>query len=107
MGVLESKETMVMRTRARQLEVVRTARAKALVDQHKMNNGCSRCGYAEHPVALHYNHIQPSTKNKSVSQLVKKGVMEHIWEEIKKCEILCANCHSVHSFANKHHMELS
>ena len=34
------------RTRARQLEVVRTARAKAFVDNYKMNEGCNRCGFA-------------------------------------------------------------
>jgi hypothetical protein len=95
-----------MRTRQRQLEVVRAARAKAYVDHYKMSNGCCRCGYAEHPVALHFNHINPEDKHKSVSQLVKKGVMTHIIAEIEKCEILCANCHSVHTFANKHHMEV-
>jgi hypothetical protein len=94
-----------MRTRQRQLEVVRVAKAKAYVDLYKMMQGCSRCGYAEHPTALHLNHIDPDTKTKSVSELVKKGVMAHIHTEIEKCEVLCANCHAVHTYANRHHME--
>ena len=95
-----------MRTRQRQLEVVRVAKAKAHVDLYKMMQGCSRCGYSEHPTALHLNHIDPSTKTKSVSELVKKGVMAHIHTEIEKCEVLCANCHAVHTYANRHHMEV-
>jgi len=93
------------RTRARQLEVVRVARAKAFVDNYKMNQGCNRCGFAEHPVALQMNHIDPSTKFKNVSELVKKGVIDTIKTELSKCEVLCANCHAVHTYANQHHRE--
>jgi len=94
-----------LRTRQRQLEVVRAAKAKAFVDHYKMSHGCSRCGYAEHPTALHLNHINPDTKTKSVSELVKKGVMINIRAEIEKCEVLCANCHAIHTYANRHHIE--
>jgi hypothetical protein len=96
-----------MRTRPRQLEVVRVALAKAYVDNYKMNKGCSRCGFNEHPVALEFNHIEPSQKVKTVSQLVKKGVIKNIKAEIEKCHILCSNCHRIHTYANKHHMKLS
>jgi len=95
---------MSTRTRQRQLEVVRTSRAKAYVDNYKMNTGCDRCGYADHPVALQMNHLDPSTKTNSVSILVKKGVMETIKKELAKCEVLCANCHSIHTYANRHHI---
>lgn len=95
---------MTTRTRQRQLEVVRTSRAKAYVDNYKMNEGCSRCGFADHPVALQMNHLNPSTKTKTVATLVKKGVMETIKKELAKCEVLCANCHSIHTYANRHHM---
>lgn len=94
------------RTRARQLEVVRTAKAKAFVDNYKMNEGCNRCGFSEHPVALQMNHINPANKLKTISQLVKKGVMETIKAELLKCEVLCANCHAVHTYANQHHREV-
>ena len=96
-----------IRTCARQLEVVRTARAKAFVDNYKMNEGCNRCGFDAHPVALHMNHIDPKTKLKSVAQLVKKGVMDTIKTELAKCEVLCANCHAVHTYANQHHREVT
>lgn len=92
-----------MRSRARQSEVVRASIAKAWVDNYKMNQGCTKCGYSEHPVALHFNHLQPVQKHYTISVLVKKGSLDRIKEEISKCEILCANCHAIHSFANKHH----
>lgn len=92
-----------MKSRARQTALIRAAVAKAHVDKLKMDRGCSRCGYNEHPVALHFNHTDPSTKTMSVSKLVQKGAMEAILREIEKCEILCANCHAIHTFANKQH----
>lgn len=96
-----------MRSRTRQLEVVRVALAKAHVDNYKMNKGCSRCGFNGHPVALEFNHIDPSTKIAAVSQLVKKGTIKNIDREIEKCQVLCSNCHRIHTYSNKHHMNLS
>ena len=96
-----------MRTRQRQLEVVRVALAKAYVDNYKMNKGCARCGFNEHPVALEFDHIDPSKKSKTVSQLVKKGVMKNIISEIEKCQVLCSNCHRIHTYANRHHINIS
>jgi hypothetical protein len=93
-----------MKSKTQQTANVRAAVAKAHVDKIKMDKGCSRCGYKEHPVALHFNHIHPCTKDRSVSKLVQKGSMEPILREIAKCEILCANCHAIHTFANKHYL---
>ena len=92
--------------RNRQNERMRGAKAKAFVDLYKMNRGCFRCGYAEHPVALHCNHLDRSDKNKSIAYLTKKGVIENIKRELEKCEVLCANCHAIFSFANNHHYNL-
>jgi len=92
-----------MRSKARQSEVVRAARAKAYVDNIKMNEGCSKCGYSDHPVALHFHHLEPVKKHGTISVLVKKGSLDRIKQEMEKCEILCANCHAIHSFANRHH----
>lgn len=62
--------------------------------------GCVVCGYKEHHVALHYNHIDPSTKVRNVSRAAS---VKAVKEEIEKCEVLCANCHAVKSLEEKHH----
>lgn len=75
---------------------------KLMVDTIKMEKGCCICGYKEHPAALQFDHIDPSTKSFTISQ-DKKKAWNSILEEIDKCRILCANCHSVETFNNKHY----
>ena len=57
---------------------------------------CSHCGYNKCQDALQFHHIDPSTKKFTISDSIwgKGGVTEEeIFEEIKKCDLLCANCH--------------
>jgi hypothetical protein len=72
------------------------------VDKIKLSKGCEFCGYNNHPAALSFDHIDPSTKYRTkngkrvnVADMVKGG--RYSWatiqEEIKKCRILCMNCH--------------
>lgn len=64
--------------------------------------GCSRCGYHKNLAALEFHHINPTTK----SIILKTGSLtnrkkELVLEEIKKCILLCANCHR-----EMHHSDL-
>ena len=50
---------------------------------------CIKCGYSKSLRVLQFHHINPDEKDSNVSQLrTEKAV-----EEIKKCILLCANCH--------------
>ena len=63
----------------------------------KLESGCVRCGYKEHAAALDFNHIDPLTKSFHVAQDATRAW--HLIEaEIAKCEVLCANCHRIHSY---------
>lgn len=67
----------------------------------KLQSGCTRCGYNKCPQALHYHHIDPKTKLKSIAQMiVSQRPVQKIEEEIEKCILLCANCHQ-----EMHYME--
>lgn len=47
---------------------------------------------------LEFDHIDPSKKTFSISQAVKLGYgWNKVLEEIRKCRILCANCHKKHT----------
>jgi hypothetical protein len=60
----------------------------------KIDNGCSKCGYKLHPAALEFHHLQDKKHN--ISRIARSGVPLNILEgEIKKCIILCANCHRI------------
>ena len=68
-------------------------RGKAFVDEYLSDKKCSECGF-DHPAALDFHHIDPDTKEFAVSTM-KSLSLSRILEEIKKCEILCANCHRI------------
>lgn len=61
--------------------------------------GCCKCGERD-PRKLEYDHKDPSTKHRGISVLITDG---YSWAsailraEIRKCRILCANCHRVHT----------
>jgi hypothetical protein len=55
---------------------------------------CVLCGYDQFPGALHFHHLEPSTKKFSIS---REGVTRSFAEleaEAAKCVLLCANCHA-------------
>lgn len=61
----------------------------------KLHSGCVDCGYNEHAVALQFDHIGDD-KKANVSNLIRSDyAWSTILEEIRKCEVRCANCHAV------------
>jgi cytochrome c553 len=58
----------------------------------KATLSCTQCGEG-HPAALDFHHIKRSRNNIKVHVLVKDGRFKKAYEEIKKCLVLCANCH--------------
>lgn len=59
-----------------------------------MGGECIECGYKRSIAALHFDHIDPSLKTYNVGELIGRCRFEKAREEAKKCQILCANCHS-------------
>jgi hypothetical protein len=71
-----------------------------MINAIKIERGCSVCGYKEHAAALDFNHVR-GEKRFNVSQDTKTA-WRRLLEEIDKCEILCANCHRIHTYENRH-----
>jgi 5-methylcytosine-specific restriction endonuclease McrA len=61
-------------------------RAQAIV---YLGGKCVRCGSAEN---LQFDHIDPSTKVAALSSLWTASE-ERFQAELKKCQLLCENCH--------------
>jgi hypothetical protein len=53
---------------------------------------CSRCGYNKFIGALEFHHKDPSTKEMTLSSH-RLHSFKKCEEELKKCILLCANCH--------------
>ena len=66
------------------------------LDLYKMSKGCEICGYNEHPVALEFDHIDKTDKVMDISNM-RKGNLKKLIAEVRKCRVLCANCHAIHS----------
>jgi len=55
---------------------------------------CELCGYNKCKRALDFHHITPTDKVEEVGRLMRDSKSkELILTEIKKCIVLCANCH--------------
>jgi hypothetical protein len=65
----------------------------AMIREHKLKIGCSRCGYKNSSSALHFHHL--GNKANNISKMCSQGrSMDSIWTEIDKCICLCSNCHA-------------
>lgn len=60
----------------------------------KISSTCSRCGTNDHRV-LEFHHLDGHKKDFSVSLSYLNLGLARVKQEIKKCVILCANCHRI------------
>jgi hypothetical protein len=59
-----------------------------------MKCGCNFCGYRDNPLALQFDHL--GNKTRQVSHMVLNSI-KNLIKEVRKCRVLCANCHSIHT----------
>ena len=55
---------------------------------------CEICGYNKHSNALVCHHVYKKKKYAIANMLVRCLKWERIEKEIKKCKLLCRNCHA-------------
>lgn len=53
---------------------------------------CCKCGYCKNYAALEFHHLNPNEKDFVWAKL-RELTWFKITEELKKCVLLCANCH--------------
>ena len=64
---------------------------------HVMGDRCQLCGYNRDIHALEFHHIDPNQKDFSFNK-AESTSWEVTQEELKKCILVCANCHrEIHS----------
>lgn len=68
----------------------------------KANCGCQKCGDTRFYV-LDFHHKDPTIKDERIALLTSNtSQFEKIENEIKKCVVLCANCHREFHYLEKH-----
>jgi rubredoxin len=73
--------------------------AKTKWREYKSTLSCVQCGQ-NHPATLDFHHIEKHPSNRKVNKLVTNHAFKKAAEEVKKCKVLCSNCHRIH-----HHNE--
>ena len=67
------------------------------LNNYKLSKGCRECGYNKSPYALEFHHRDRNSKCNNVSNIRKSSwvQLDNIVKEVKKCDILCSNCHKI------------
>lgn len=79
----------------KQISIKRKERVSSLssqINEIKESTPCADCGEKYPYYVMDFDHIQ-GEKFANVSVLRNSGVSKKVWQEIEKCEIVCANCH--------------
>jgi len=71
------------------------------MQRYKLFVGCAFCGYKKHPTALDFDHINPNEKLGTISKAYKGWGWKRLKDEIRKCQVLCANCHRIKTIEQK------
>lgn len=62
-----------------------------------LGDSCSSCGFDQYPCSLDIHHLDPEQKDLAFASM-RGWTLERISNEMKKCILLCSNCHrAVHN----------
>lgn len=64
------------------------------------NKPCARCKKKFPPYVMEWHHRDPTTKKFGIGQGSFRNSMAKILEEIRKCDLYCANCHRITEYEN-------
>lgn len=62
---------------------------------------CTDCGVQHHHAAMQWDHLPGTEKVGDPSALAGQGRRGVLESELKKCELVCANCHAIRTFERR------
>lgn len=80
--------------RCRAERVARRRREIKAIVVAEAGGRCQLCGYDRCVAALHFHHIDPARKRFHVALRGAARSLERVRAEVRKCVLLCANCHA-------------
>jgi hypothetical protein len=90
------KDEVITRRKKRQLEI------RNWFMRYKSALCCVDCGIS-HPAVLQFHHRNRLEKSFNISDVVRKAnSLKQIMNEIKKCDVLCVNCHAKRHWRETH-----
>src|SRR5574343_14188 len=79
-----------MKTNIRVLKCVRRKKIRAI---NEFGGKCQKCGYNKCLTALEFHHLDSKNKLTSPSNAITRWSWDRAIIELKKCILVCANCH--------------
>lgn len=70
----------------------RLAKVRKSLWEYLRGSKCFDCGNRD-PEVLEFDHLVPSEKRFNISEMLRDYAWETILVEIRKCDVVCANCH--------------
>ena len=84
----KNKQTQIERVKAQSEKIYRE------VLEYKESKPCMDCGVIYPYYVMDFDHVR-GEKKKNVSSIMRRGSRKQIWEEIDKCDLVCANSHRI------------
>jgi hypothetical protein len=70
--------------------------------RYKSKLRCVICG-ENHPAILQFHHRDKANKSFTIADVVRRATsLKQITNEIKKCDVLCVNCHAKRHWREMH-----
>ncbi len=70
----------------------------------KNSTACTDCGVQYPSYVTDFDHTGTGEKINTISRLINNGSFRQVQEEIKKCELVCANCHRFRTHKRKNQL---
>lgn len=89
-------------------ERMRTMRqiANEAITQEKLHRGkcadCERSCTIDNLIAFDFDHLEPAQKAFAISGWTNKQDLRELHDEMAKCDLVCAYCHRLRTFAAGH-----
>ena len=73
-----------------------------IVREIKESSPCKDCNTLYPYYVMQFDNIDSSTKIANVNQLLSSKSLQSALDEIEKCDLVCANCHSTRTWKRQH-----
>lgn len=94
--ILKNKKEWRKKNRDKELKTSREGRKRSreFVEDYRKGKSCASCGWNKHPEILQFHHRSSEKKERNIATMRGKSYTSNrIKKEIKKCVLLCPNCH--------------
>lgn len=79
---------------------IKYQKKKETIQELKAQCKCAKCG-DNRGYVLDYHHIDPEEKETTIARLTSNCYeLDKVYDEIKKCIVLCSNCHREFHYLN-------